>query len=156
MSYRCLLLADGHPDMLEAIRSLLAARFTTTMMVADETSLLEAVGRISPDLVVVDHSLSVSGGANVVRTLLSRYLGLRVVVISLHDEGAAASQVLGAGAAAFVLKRTAATDLTTAVDAVLRGETYVSAGVGLAGRGRSGGLSSKRRINRDSKGCPES
>jgi two-component system invasion response regulator UvrY len=113
--------------MLEALRGLLAGRFMTTVMVADATSLLEAVGRIGPDLVVVDHSLSASGGVNVVRALFSQYPGLRVIVLSVHDEQAAVSQVLGAGAAAFVLKRTAAADLTAAVDAVLRGETYVSA-----------------------------
>ena len=130
MSHRCLLLADAHPDMLEALRGLLAGRFTATVMVADVTSLLEAVGRIGPDLVVVDHSMSASGGANVVRTLFSQYPGLRVIVLSVHDEQAAVSQVLGAGAAGFVLKRTAAAELTAAVDAVLRGETYVSAALG--------------------------
>jgi DNA-binding NarL/FixJ family response regulator len=116
--------------MLEALRGLLAGRFTATVMVADVTSLLEAVGRIGPDLVVVDHSMSASGGANVVRTLFSQYPGLRVIVLSVHDEQAAVSQVLGAGAAGFVLKRTAAAELTAAVDAVLRGETYVSAALG--------------------------
>jgi two-component system invasion response regulator UvrY len=101
-----------------------------TVMVADETSLLEAVGRMEPDLVVVDLSLPVSGGVNIVRTLLGQYPGLRVIVLSVHDEQTALSQVLGAGAAGFVLKRTAAADLTAAVQAVLRGETYVSAGLG--------------------------
>jgi DNA-binding NarL/FixJ family response regulator len=62
----------------------------------------------------------------VVRTLLSRYSGLKVIVLSVHDEPAVYSQALGAGAAGFVLKRTAAVDLHAAVDAVLRGETYVS------------------------------
>jgi DNA-binding NarL/FixJ family response regulator len=127
MSHRCLLLADAHPEMLEAVRGLLAGKFAMTVMVADERSLLELVGRIDPDLVVVDHSLAASRGVNVVRTLFSRYPGLRVIVLSVHDEQTAVSQVLRAGAAGFVLKRTAAADLTTAVDAVLRGETYVSA-----------------------------
>jgi DNA-binding NarL/FixJ family response regulator len=130
MSHRCVLLADAHPNMLEAVRGLLVGRFTTTVMVADETSLLEAVGRMEPDLVVVDLSLPVSGSVNVVRSLFGRYPGLRVIVLSVHDEQTAISQVLGAGAAGFVLKRTAVVDLTTAVDAVLRGETYVSAGLG--------------------------
>jgi DNA-binding NarL/FixJ family response regulator len=125
-SHRCLLLADAHSNMLEAVRGLLAGRFVTTLMVADATSLLEAVGRVEPDLVVVDLSLPVSGGINVVPTLLSRYPRLRVIVLSVHDEQAAVSQTLGAGAAGFVLKRTAGVDLTAAVDAVLRGETYVS------------------------------
>ena len=130
MSPHCVLLADGHPNMREAVRGLLKERFTTTVMVADERSLLEAVGRMEPDLVVVDLSLPVSGSVNVVRNLLSRYPGLRVLVLSVHDEQPAVSQALGAGATGFVLKRTVATDLTAAVDAVLRGETYVSPALG--------------------------
>src|SRR5262249_27409273 len=126
MSHRCLLLADGHPNMLGALRGLLEGRFETTVMVADERSLLEAVRRMGPDLVVVDLSLPVSGEVNVVRALFSRYPGLKVIVLSVHDEQTALSQVLDAGAAGFVLKRTAAGDLAAAVDAVLRGETYVS------------------------------
>jgi DNA-binding NarL/FixJ family response regulator len=126
MSHRRVLLADSHPNMLEAVRGLLAGRFAVTVMVADEASLLEAVQRMEPDLVVVDLSLPVSGGVNVVRSLFSRYPGVRVIVLSVYDERPALCQALGAGAAGFVLKRTAAADLTAAVDAVLGGGTYVS------------------------------
>jgi DNA-binding NarL/FixJ family response regulator len=130
MSPRCVLLADDHPNMQKAVRGLLEERFTTTVMVADEKSLFEAVRRMEPDLVVVDLSLPVSGSVNIVRDLLSRYPGLRVIVLSVHDEQPAVSQALGAGATGFVLKRTIATDLTAAVDAALRGETYVSPALG--------------------------
>jgi DNA-binding NarL/FixJ family response regulator len=126
MSHRCLLLADHHPNMLGAVRGLLEGKFVATVMVADEPSLLEAVPRMEPDLVVVDLSLPVSGNVNVVRSLFSLHPGLKVIVLSVHDEQAALSQALSAGAAGFVLKRTAAVDLTAAVEAVLRGETYVS------------------------------
>jgi len=129
-SRRCVLLADGHPNMLGAVRRLLDGQFATTVMVADEPSLLETVNRMGPDLVVVDLSLPVAGGVNAVRTLLARHPGLRVIVLSVHDEPPAVSQALGAGAAGFVLKRTAAADLPAAVDAVLRGETYVSPALG--------------------------
>ena len=129
-SRRCVLLADGHPNMLGAVRRLLDGKFATTVMVADEPSLLEAVNRMGPDLVVVDLSLPGSGGVNAVRPLLERHPALRVIVLSVHDEPPAISQALGAGAAGFVLKRTAAADLTAAVDAVLRGETYVSPALG--------------------------
>jgi DNA-binding NarL/FixJ family response regulator len=126
MNHGRLLLADAHPNMLAAVRGLLEGRFATTVMVADETSLLEAVTRMEPDMVVVDLSLPVSEGTNVMRTLFSRHPGLRVIVLSVHDEQAALRQALAAGAAGFVLKRTAGVDLTAAVDAVFRGETYVS------------------------------
>jgi DNA-binding NarL/FixJ family response regulator len=130
MSHRRVLLADAHPGMLEAVRRLLAAKFGATVMVADEASLLEAVARLEPDLVVVDLSLPVSGRVNVVRTLFKRHPGLKVIVLSVHDEEAALSQALGAGAAGFVLKRTAGADLAAAVEAVLRGEVYVSPALG--------------------------
>jgi DNA-binding NarL/FixJ family response regulator len=120
------LLADNHLNIVEAVRRLLEGRFATTVIVSDETSLLEVVERMEPDLVVVDLSLPVSGTVNVVRSLFSRYPGLRVIALSVHDEQPAVSQALGAGAAGFILKRTLAVDLTAAVDAVLRGETYVS------------------------------
>ena len=126
MGHLRLLLADAHPNMLTAVRGLLEAKFATTVMVADEASLLDAVARVEPDLVVVDMSLPVSGNLNVVSLLFHRHPELRVIVLSVHDEPAAVSQALGAGAAGFVLKRTAAVDLSVAVDAVLRGETYVS------------------------------
>jgi DNA-binding NarL/FixJ family response regulator len=116
--------------MLEAVHGLLTGRFAMTVTVADETSLLDAVGRMEPDLVVVDLSLPVSGGLNVVNTLLGRHPGLRVIVLSVHHEQTAIAHVIGAGAAGFVLKRTAAVDLPAAVDAVLRGETYVSSVLG--------------------------
>jgi DNA-binding NarL/FixJ family response regulator len=130
MSQRRVLLADAHANMLEAVRGLLSGRFAAAVMVADEASLLEAAARLEPDLVVVDLSLPAAGGVNAVRSLLGRHPGLRVIVLSVHDEPVAVGQALGAGAAGFVLKRTVGADLPAAVDAVLRGETYVSPTLG--------------------------
>jgi DNA-binding NarL/FixJ family response regulator len=126
MSHRCVLLADGHPNILAAVCGLLGGRFAIIVLVADEASLFDAITRMEPDLVVVDLSLPVSGDVNIVRSLFSRHPASRVIVLSVHDEWTALSQALGTGAAGYVLKRTAAADLTAAVDAVLRGETYVS------------------------------
>src|SRR5262249_53534680 len=129
-SHRCVLLADGHPNMLGAVRRLLEGKFAATVMVTDEPSLLEAGNRMGPDLGVGDLSRPASGGVNAVQPLLKQHPALRVIVLSVHDEPPAVSQALGAGAAGFVLKRTAAADLPAAVDAVLRGETYVSPALG--------------------------
>jgi DNA-binding NarL/FixJ family response regulator len=122
------LLADSHPNMLEAVRGLLVGKFATIVMVADESSLLDAVAQMEPDLVIVDLSLPVSGSVNIVRTLLGGFPKLKVLVLSVHDEPTAARQVFAIGVAGFVLKRRAAVDLSEAVDAVLRGETFGTAG----------------------------
>jgi DNA-binding NarL/FixJ family response regulator len=130
MSPGRVLLADAHPNMLEAVRGLLEGRFLSIVMVADEPSLLDAAVRMEPDLAVVDLSLPVSGGVNVTRILRSRCPGLKVIVLSVYDEHTVLARALHDGAAGYVLKRTAAVDLTMAVDTVLRGERYISPGLG--------------------------
>jgi DNA-binding NarL/FixJ family response regulator len=125
--------------MLVALRGLLRAKFATAVMVVDEASLLDAAARMEPDLVIVDLSLPVAGNINAVRSVCGQHPGLRVIVLSVHDEPAALAQALGAGAAGYVLKRTAATDLVEAVDTVLRGGIYVPAALGLRpDEGKSG------------------
>lgn len=121
------LLADGHLGMLGGVHSLLDTLFETVLMVADERSLMEAVATFKPDLVVVDLSLSREGEANIAGRLMQRHPELRLIVLSVHDEPTVVSQVRNAGAAGFVLKRSAATDLIPAVQEVLRGGSYASA-----------------------------
>jgi DNA-binding NarL/FixJ family response regulator len=100
-------------------------------MVADERSLMEAITTFKPSLVVVDLSLSHSGEANIASRVMSQHRDLRLVVLSVHDDPTVALVVLKEGAAGFVLKRSAATDLAPAVNEVLRGGVFVSPSVGL-------------------------
>jgi DNA-binding NarL/FixJ family response regulator len=125
MNYGRVLLADRHLGMLGGVHSLLEALFETVLMVADERSLLDAVTTFEPDLIVVDLSLPGEGEANIARRLLERHPDLRLIVLSVHDEPTLVDQMLSAGVAGFVLKRSAATDLIPAVKEVLGGGTYV-------------------------------
>jgi DNA-binding NarL/FixJ family response regulator len=120
------LLADAHLIMLEGVHSLLETVFETVVIVADENSLIAALATFEPDLVIVDLSLPVAEGANIALQLRKRYPLARVVVLSVHDEPAMASQLLEAGIAGVVLKRTAAMDLLPAIREVLKGRVYVS------------------------------
>jgi DNA-binding NarL/FixJ family response regulator len=115
--------------MLGGLHGLLDALFETVLMVADERSLMEANATFKPDLVVVDLSLPKSGEVNIVRRLMSQNADVSLVVLSVHDDPTVASVVLNEGAAGFVLKRSAATDLTSAVNEVLRGGVFVSPSV---------------------------
>ena len=120
------ILADSHLNMLGGVHRLLDASFETVLMVADERSLADALAAFRPELVVVDLSLPGAEEATIARRLKMRHPQLRLIVLSVHDEPAVARQLLAGGAAAFVLKRTAAVDLLPAVEEVLRGGTYVS------------------------------
>jgi len=111
----CVLLADRHHGLSEGLRSLLETAFGTVMMVADAASLLEGAERLHPDLAIADLSLARDGGLGWLGTLRRRCPGLRVIVLSVHDEESVRAAALAAGADAFVLKRDISTDLLPAV-----------------------------------------
>jgi two-component system secretion response regulator SsrB len=114
----CVLLADRHHGLTEGVRGLLETTFGTVVMVAEEASLLEAAGRLRPDVAVVDLSLAQDSGLGWLKALRQRCPDLKVIVLSVHDEQAVRRAAMGAGADAFVLKRAIATDLLAAVDLV--------------------------------------
>jgi DNA-binding NarL/FixJ family response regulator len=126
MRCRRVVLADQHPVMLEGIRRMLETEAESVLMVADEASLLQAVESVLPDLVIADLSFPVSGGANVARLLKEQHPGIRIIILSVHEDPVAAGEVAAAGAEGYVLKRRAVVDLIAAVRAVCRGGQYVS------------------------------
>ena len=77
----------------------------------------------------VSFPLSDPESGNVVPMLHKCFPYLRLIALSVHDEAVAADRMLKDGAAGFVLKRSAVTDLLTAIAAVFEGRTYVSPGV---------------------------
>ena len=126
MKRKRILIADAHPTMSAGVRLLLKDRFEVSVMVADDQSLRDIVENSQFDLAIVDLSIPMSSGENVARFLRRLNPDLRVIILSVHDEPVAVQECLAAGARGFVLKRAAVNDLIPAVEAVLRGDTYVS------------------------------
>lgn len=120
------LLADKHQNMLAGVRTLLENLFETVFMVADEASLLEAVEKLGPDLIIADLSLPVSEEINIARQLRMTFPEIQLIILSVHDEGSAIDECLEVGAVGYVLKRTAVNDLVPAIEAVRQGVSYVS------------------------------
>jgi len=123
------LLADKHQNMLGVARNLLENLFETVFMVADESSLIEASEKLNPELIVADLSLPVIKEINLVRRLKKAFPTIKLIILSVDDERTAVGECLEAGAAGFVLKRTAMNDLIPAVEAVKKGDVYVSPSV---------------------------
>jgi two-component system, NarL family, nitrate/nitrite response regulator NarL len=125
---RCglVILADQHPNLLEGVRRMLEIEAESVLMVADEGSLMQAVKRTSPDLVIADLSFPVSGAGNIVRLLKRDYPDIKLIIMSVHDEREVVDEVTAAGAEGFVLKRRIAIDLVPAISEVCQGKRYVS------------------------------
>ena len=123
---RCVLLADPNHGLSEGVRGLLATTFQAVVMVADEVSLFESAARLQSDLAVIDLALARGNALDLVRRLRDRFPTMKMIIVSVYDQWSVSRSVLEAGANGFVVKRSIATDLLAATDAVLAGERYVS------------------------------
>lgn len=122
----CAILADRHTVLCEGVRSLLESVFQIVYTVADTESLRDGAKRLVPDLIVLDLSLTEGDSPRMLRSIHALSPNSRVIVLSVHDQPAVARLALAAGAHGVVLKRSLGSDLLNAVDAVMRGESWVS------------------------------
>lgn len=118
------MLADRHYGVAEGVRGLLETMFDVVVTVADEASLGESASRLDPALAVVELSLSPGERLGWLTRLHARCPGLKVIVLSVHDEPSVRRATHAAGAQGFVVKRAIATELLPAVETVLAGRRY--------------------------------
>jgi len=129
------ILADDHTLLLEAFEKLLADECDVVAAVADGRALVEAVARLKPDVVVVDISMPLLNGIEAARQIKQAQPDLRIIFLTMNEDPDLAAEAFRAGAAGYLLKRTAASELVTAIREVMRHRTYVTPLVteGLAG-----------------------
>jgi len=135
----CVLLADRHHGLSEGVRGLLETAFGSVVMVADKASLLEAAGRLRPDVAIVDLSLAQESSLAWLGQVRQQCLDLKLIVLSVHDECSVRQAALEAGADAFVLKRTIATDLLPAIERVRHATRVAGSELGQAQPDSEGG-----------------
>ncbi len=116
-----IVLAGRHPSMLTGIRNLLVTEADAVLMAVDETSLIEAVQKVIPNLVIADLSFPVSGGTNVVKLIKQRNPDIKIIVLSVYDDPSVVDGLMKDGADGVVLRQRAVVDLIAAVRQVCRG-----------------------------------
>jgi len=110
----------------EALKSLLTPEFDLVGVVGDGHALVEAAGRLRPDVIVADISMPHLNGIDALVQLRRGGNRVPVVFLTMHRDVAFARRALEAGASGFVLKHSAAVELISAVRAALEGKTYLT------------------------------
>ena len=85
-----------------------------------------AVETLRPDVVLMDLRLTEGDGLDLLRELMERHPGVRIIVLSQSDEDAFAHRALRAGARGYVMKSEATEVLLAAIQTVLRGGVHLS------------------------------
>ena len=118
---------DDHDVVRLGLRTLLAAAGDVAVVgeASDGHAALALDARLTPDVVVMDLSMSGMDGATATREIVKRRPGARVVVLTMHDEEEYLIPLLEAGAQGYVVKSAVTTDLLPAVRAVHAGRVFV-------------------------------
>ena len=121
------LLADDQAIVRAGLKTLLEA--TGRMAVVGEATsgeeALEQVRILKPDIVIIDLAMPGMDGIQATRRIAALGLGARILVLTMHDEDEFLVPALNAGAAGFLNKSVADTDLVGAVEALTHGHSYL-------------------------------
>jgi DNA-binding NarL/FixJ family response regulator len=121
-----ILLADDHKIVLDGLSSLLEPEFEIVGMVEDGRALVSLVQKLRPDVIVVDISMPLLNGIEAVRKIKKLDPHVKVVFLTMHPDVTYAIRAFEAGAAGFVLKHSASSELLTAIREAINGRTYVT------------------------------
>jgi DNA-binding NarL/FixJ family response regulator len=123
------LLSDQHALVRAGIRVLLE-RIKEVEVIAEASGgqdTLELIEKLNPDLVLLDITERGLIGLDVLKQIVGKFPGLRVIVLTAANESEQyAVHILRLGAAGFVPKSAASTELELAIKAVAAGENHLS------------------------------
>ena len=122
------LLADDHKLLRAGLKLLLQRNpdFAVVGEAADGEQTLQLFQPLEPDLLLLDLSMPKMDGLDCLREIKSRWPEAKVIVLTMHEDENYIKQAMQAGAAAYVHKSAADTDLFKAIDAVQAGQLYLS------------------------------
>jgi DNA-binding NarL/FixJ family response regulator len=120
------LLADDHTLLLAAFERLLSPECEVVGAVGDGRALLEAAPKLKPDVVVLDVSMPLLNGLDAGRQLKQMMPDVRLVYLTMNEDPDLAAEAFRNGASAYLLKRSAASELLLAIREVMNRRSYVT------------------------------
>lgn len=122
------LLADDHAVVRQGLRLLLETEEDIKVIGEAENGrqAVEMAKRLLPDVVIMDIAMPLLNGLEATRQILRDTTCTRVLILSAYSEDEYVHQLTEAGAAGYLMKQTAASDLLKAIRETRRGGAFFS------------------------------
>jgi len=120
------LIADDHNLVAELCKQLLESEFDVVGMVGDGRALVRAAVKLKPDVIIVDVAMPILNGLDAGRQVKETLPSVKLVYLTMNADPEVAAEAFARGAAGYLLKTCASSEMVQAVREVLRGKTYLS------------------------------
>jgi DNA-binding NarL/FixJ family response regulator len=120
------LLADDHTLLLEAFRKLLEPAYDVVGTVGDGLALLAIAPALKPDVILIDMSMPRLNGLEAGRRLKKMMPGVKLIFLTMNEDPDLAAEAIRNGASGYLLKTCAASELFHAIQAALKGKSFVT------------------------------
>ena len=120
------ILADDHTLLLDAFESLLAPECDVVARVGDGRALVAAVRELHPDVVVLDLAMPLLNGIEAARQIKQISRAIKIVFVTMNEDSDLAAEAFRAGGSAYLLKRSAGSELLQAIREAMKHRSYVT------------------------------
>ena len=144
-------LVDDQNMLRAAFRSLLSQdeRFEVLGDSGDAREAIDLIGELRPDVVLLDITMPGLSGIDAIQPIRKAHPKVRVLMLTHHEGESFVEQAIQCGADGYLSKDSEQGELTIAIEAVHRGQPYISPKV-------AGGLVSKARRPEAARPAPAS
>ena len=137
-----ILIVEDHEIFRLGIKELINHEHDLTVCgeAEDVDTARELIRRLHPDLAIIDITLKKSNGMDLVKEISTHHKGMKMLVLSMHDELLYAERSIQAGAQGYIMKQETSRSIVKAIRHILAGNIYVSQDImdNLLNRVRSG------------------
>ncbi len=141
-----ILLADDHAILRDGLRYILNTTpdYEIVAEAGDGKEAIDKIEKIKPDIAILDISLPTLTGLEIARQVRKYFSGVKVIILSRHDNEEYVNQAIKYGVNGYILKDDASDDLLKAISETMKGNVYLSPRiitrmVGEYARGRGSG-----------------
>lgn len=123
-----ILLVDDHAILRAGLRAILRdeADIEVVGEASDGKEAVAKAERLLPDVALMDISMPVMDGLEATRRIHQNHPEMKVLVLTIHDNEEYLFQVLEAGGSGYLMKKSAVTELISAIRTVHQGEAFLS------------------------------
>jgi len=123
-----ILIVDDHELVRAGLKGILAGSTEYQIVGEAETGeqALLLSKQLQPDLILMDINMPGIGGLEATRKLKQANADIKIIVLTMHKDGPFPSNLIKAGAKGYITKDCGVEETLTAIEAVMKGNTYIS------------------------------